>query len=356
MNKLNIHLCILGNHELDYPRNQAVIQTLKSLGVQTHLCHSRTPFPIQHFILLYKYIKCFKKVNAIWVTEGGHRLVPFLKIFSTLTGKKIIFDPFTSRYNTRIEDRKLYKKYSFQSFICKWQDWSSTHMADILVFDTKQHQAYFYKKYNLNKKYGIFPLGTPNPIQHTSKPISQNKKKFQVLFYGNYIPLQGIDILIEAAKILKEKPICFKLIGKGQTFQHIKQLIKKHKLTHVTQLPPQPFHSIQKEILQADLCMGIFDKGIKAQMVVPNKVVQVAALGTPLVSGETPALKTFFTSKKNIYMVEPGNSQALAQTILYVFNHPKESQIIGLNGQKIYQSFFSPTALSHSMENILHML
>ncbi len=45
---------------------------------------------------------------------------------------------------------------------------------------------------------------------------------FNVLFWGNYIPLQGIKYIILAAKELeKHSDICFTLIGKGQDYNNI---------------------------------------------------------------------------------------------------------------------------------------
>ncbi|MEO1271994.1 MAG: hypothetical protein AAFX99_28185, partial [Myxococcota bacterium] len=74
------------------------------------MCHSRAAFPWRHLVLAQKLLQVPRDVKVVYVTEGGHRLVPLVRLLCRWTGRRILFDPFLSRYNTRVEDRKLYTR------------------------------------------------------------------------------------------------------------------------------------------------------------------------------------------------------------------------------------------------------
>ncbi|HKP96529.1 MAG TPA: hypothetical protein VJ385_12295, partial [Fibrobacteria bacterium] len=99
-------VCLLGSHETDYPRNRSIRDALEAAGFRTVSAHSRAPFPWRHLILAWRCLRLRKRAEWIWVTEGGHRLVPWVRCLAFLTGRKVAFDPFLSRYNTRVEDRR----------------------------------------------------------------------------------------------------------------------------------------------------------------------------------------------------------------------------------------------------------
>src|SRR5690606_19097907 len=101
----HLRVALVGHHEKDYPRNCSIKGALEAAGAVVTECHSTAPFPLRHLILAYKYFRIHRTIDVIFVTEGGHRLVPLLRLWAMMTGKPLVFDPFLSRYNTRVEDR-----------------------------------------------------------------------------------------------------------------------------------------------------------------------------------------------------------------------------------------------------------
>ena len=56
----------------------------------------------------------------------------------------------------------------------------------------------------------------------------------QVLYFGGYIPLHGVDVILEAARRLGPTAgITFTLVGDGQDAPAAAAFIKQHQLTHV---------------------------------------------------------------------------------------------------------------------------
>ena len=348
-------VCLYGHHEMEYPRNRIVRQSMEQAGWRVVPCRSRAPFPFRHFILALKYLRLRRQVSVIWITEGGHRLVPFARLMAWCTGKRLIFDPYISRYNTRIEDRGLYRQKGLQALVCLWQDWSSTHAADFLVFDTMMHKDYFFRKYSLKKPFGLFPLGADETVFAPRKTsFRSGDSVFEVLFYGTFIPLQGAEHIVDAAHILRHREnIRFTLIGAGQTLPAIEKKVRELKLPNLVMKPPVPEPQLPGIISRAGLCLGIFGATVKAGLVVPNKVVQSAAMGKAIITARTGAIQQYFRDNQDLLLANPGDGNDLAGKILQLAENSKLRERLEVNARKKFEEHFSLNRLGELMNDIL---
>jgi glycosyltransferase involved in cell wall biosynthesis len=350
-------VCLLGHHEPDYPRNRSVREALEAAGFRVFECHSRAPFPLRHLILAGKYLRVAARVRWVWVTEGGHRLVPFLKLLTALTRRRLAFDPFLSRYNTRIEDRRLYRPGGLQAWICLWQDWSSTHAADALAFDTLEHQRYFESRYRLRKPACVLPVGVDEtlfaPVARAAVPRPYAQDGFQVLFYGTYIPLQGAEWIMEAAALLGGSGIRFTCIGRGQTFAETEARARALRVDNVDLLPNVATEALIPYLAHADVCLGIFGNTVKAAHVVPNKVVQAAAMGKPIVTRDSDPVRRYFRDGESIFLVPPSSPRALADALLALRDDPALRVRLSHAARRAFEAGFSKTALARILKDFL---
>jgi glycosyltransferase involved in cell wall biosynthesis len=346
-------IAVLGQHELDYPRNRTIKNAFQKLGFKIFEIHSRIPFPQRHLSLLKQFFKVYKKVEIIWVTEGGHRFVPLFRLVSFFTNHKIIFDPFTSRYNTRIEDRMLYKPKSLQGLICLWQDWSACKSAHTLVFDTLEHKEYFYKKYKLNKPYQIIPVLIPEEnFVSKVKSVNHFNNKTNILFYGTFIPLQGIQTIIEAGRLAKDSPnFKFSIIGKGQTHKEMQSLA--NGLENIEFIDTVSEIELADYIEKADICLGIFGDTTKASRVVPNKVIQCASMSKPIITRESKAIKTYFENQISIYMIKPNSAIELYNAINTISQSSKLQQDLSTNSRLVFEKSFSQSAVLQKLKTLI---
>ena len=68
-------------------------------------------------------------------------------------------------------------------------------------------------------------------------------------------------------------------------------LIEKLQPTNIEMVGRLPLAQIPLEIASATLCLGVFGTTDKARRVVPNKVFECVAVGRPVVTGDTPAIR-----------------------------------------------------------------
>lgn len=340
-------ICLLGHHETDYPRNRSVRESLEAAGFRVVLCHSRIPFPWRHLSLAWQLLRAEPAARWVFVTEGGHRLVPLVRLVARLGGRRVAFDPFISRYNTRIEDRALHSPRGLQALICKWQDWSSTRAADFLFFDTEEHRQYFRDRYGVRKPSAILPVGVDESVFRPAVPAGPAAPGvLRVLFYGTYIPLQGVEWVVEAAARPEAEGMRFSCIGRGQTFPAVKARALALGLPASLFAEPVPPETLALRIAAADVCLGIFGDTVKAANVVPNKAVQAAAMGKALVTRDSPAIRRYFRDGESALLVPPASPEALAAALRRLRDDPGLRASLGSGAREVFDRHFSRRALA----------
>jgi glycosyltransferase involved in cell wall biosynthesis len=232
--------------------------------------------------------------------------------------KILVFDAFISAYDTLVSDRKKVHPWSPLAWFIWLTDFIDCHIADEILIDTKAHKEYFSRMFRLHRA-DITVVYLEAPEDFRAGPHHHVRSNtFEVLFYGSYIPLQGIDVILKAAAILQDQHACvhFTLIGGGQTYAAMRLLATEWKLENVTFKPFMPLRELPIIIRDADIALGIFGTGDKTQRVIPHKVIECMACGVPVITANTPAIHERYKEGEGIFLVPAGDAHALAKKIV----------------------------------------
>jgi glycosyltransferase involved in cell wall biosynthesis len=166
----------------------------------------------------------------------------------------------------------------------------------------------------------VLPIGCDDrlfrPLEGAS-PAPAGDRLFEVLFFGSFLPLHGVEIIAEAARLLaKEKDIRFRFIGQGQTYPRVRAFFREHGLANAEFLGRLPLSRLPGEIGRADVCLGVFGRTEKSRRVVPHKIYQALAMGKAVVTARNPAVEEFFIHRRSIYMCDEPLAASLALAIL----------------------------------------
>lgn len=266
-----------------------------------------------------KYIKALKEIikyqndfDVIFLAFRGQELLPFVKLIAKIP---IIFDAFVSVYDTLCFDRELFKPESIIGKLCKEYDKFVCNISQKVLVDTQAHQKYFVDEFGANNVEYIYvesdkTLFKPSEV----KPDNIN---YKVLWYGSANPLQGVDVILHAAKLLESKNIVFQIIGPVRKRYH--KLIKDLKLSNTEFIDFIPYENLPEIINNANLCLGgHFSKKDKACRVIPCKIYQFLDCGKPTVAGDNPANRELFFEGSLVYFVKQNDPSALAKTIMEI--------------------------------------
>nr|WP_263324268.1 glycosyltransferase [Neobacillus sp. Marseille-Q6967] len=340
--------------ELDYSRNRVMVDS-KKFSIK------RVDIKNDNFIL--RTIKIFfktlfalitSKTNIVYIPAFNQVNAPFIIFWAKIFGKKLIIDILVSEYDTLVEDRKLADKNSFKARKALFFDKLALKFGEVLICDTELHKEYFLEKFNCNpEKIVVVPVGAE---EHFTLLPQEDQNGFNVVFYGGFSPLHGIDVILKAAAILKEdQDIKFTLVGNGQTKKQMVKLANELDLTNTTFIDKVDYQKLPQFLSNFDVGLGIFGDTAKAKRVVANKVYQLAACNKPVVTMDSPGIKEVFEHNTNIILVSGENDMAanLATAIKDLKNNPSKAKFIAENGYKLMKT-------KYSVENIrgmfLHLL
>jgi len=192
----------------------------------------------------------------LFVAEINHAVMPLAWLLARRHRLLILFDPFVSRYDSLVLDRKQIAQRSWRAGYLYWSDRISMNLADHVLADTHQHRLYYQEKLRVIRPITVVPIGANPQIFHPVSNAAQVTKKksspFQVVFWGKFIPLQGVQYILQAAHILEQQvaPVRFSIYGSGQTFAEMQRLARELNLTNVTFygfIPVEQFDQVLQE-------------------------------------------------------------------------------------------------------------
>jgi glycosyltransferase involved in cell wall biosynthesis len=341
--------------EPEYTRNQMILRALERNFQVVRVTNSSRPFILRNLLIVLKLLpKLWKEHDGVFVGFYGQPLLPIVKL---LTRKPIVFDAFVSTYDTLCFDRKWFKPNSIGGRLAYWLDRYTCLLADRVLLDTKTHADYFAETFDLpREKFSVLYLGYddntfyPRDVQPTEDP-----QQFIVFYYGSFLPLQGIEYIIRAAKLLEHEPaIQFQIAGRGSTYREIRRLAKDLTVTNVEFMGWIPYHQLPIAIACASICLGGHFSAIgKAQRVIAGKTYQFLAMAKPTIVGDNPANRELFTHKKNVYMCRMADEEALAAAIMALKDDQRLRKQIAAEGFRLVTTTLNTEKLSQNLLSII---
>jgi len=339
----NGSILFFGGYEPLYPRINVLWKGLEKLGIALTRCmvKSELKMPIRYPALISRYAGKFRMIDVIFVPSFRHKDVPLAWLLARLTAKKVVFDPLVSRYETRVLDRGDISKGSLQSWHNKNIDRLSFRLPDLLIADTEAHAGFYSEYFDVNRDLiEVVPVGFDEDYFY-EVPYTSDNPQTEVLFFGSFLPLHGVDVIVKAARILKEKKIRFTLIGKGQTYSLAKEIAKDIPPERIKFIEPVSQERLRELIASADVVLGIFGTTPKAELVVPNKLFQSMAVGRAVITADTDAIREIFTGDKHLLTVPAGNPEALAEAIKLLDSESEMRIRLGRDGGDYVRRMFN---------------
>ena len=283
--------------------------------------------------------KMFGK-DFYFVSYMGHFLVIFMRLF---TKKPIVFDFYLSIFDMMCNDRKVYAPESFLGKLTYCIEKKSLEKADYVIVDTTKLINTLSEEYQIDKnKFIRVPL-TINEDNVVSKKVERYKEQFTVLYVGSYIPLHGTQVILEAAKILEERneDIFLLMIGKGPDLEKCQNLAKTFQLKNIEFKGFMSLEELNYYYNAADINLGLFNTGERANAVVLNKTNDSFRVGKPHLTLETDAMKEAFVDNEDIFYVKDIKPETLANRIMDIKLNPDLLKSVGENALISYENKLS---------------
>ena len=318
-----------GDFEPDYNRTRILRRGLEALGhTVTELRYSRKRRPVRAAVRA-----AAAGADVIFLPSFTHADVRFTK--RCLPDRRLIFDPLISRYLTKVHDYRQVHRWSPRAWKNRWKDRRALAAADLVLTDTEAHAAYFHREYDIPAcKFRTLYIGAESDLFYPAEFSTTGT--LRIGFYGAFAPLQGVETILRAAHLLRDRTeLQWEIIGSGFDYTRCRRLATALSLPRLTWRDWLPFAELPGAIRSYDICLGIFGESLKTDLVIPNKIYHYAACGKPVITADTAAVRELFIDRKNILLCQK-SPEDLARKVLQLLD-PAVRATIGDGAAQVLQ-------------------
>lgn len=173
----------------------------------------------------------------------------------------------------------------------------------------------------------IHPLGGPSPMR---RELSVSQDATVCLYSGNMGQKQGLEILVEAARLLEDRSdIVFLFCGDGAARSRLETL--SAGLQNVRFLPLQPLARLNDLLNAADIHL-LPQRDDAADLVMPSKLGAMLASGRPVVATARSGTEIAEVVGRYGVVVAPGDGAAFAAAITDLAAVPDRRAELGAAG------------------------
>ena len=179
--------------------------------------------------------------------------------------------------------------------------------------------------------------------------------RFTVMFAGNLGEMQGLDVVTEAATLLRTRDdIGFVLVGDGVARRGLEAAVEERGLTNVRFVPPQSVDRMADVLSSADVQLVSLKDTPLLRVTMPSKIQATLASGRPVIGAVAgDAAFTINQSGAGI-TVPPGDPGALAEAVVRMRDSTPESlRAKGRAGREYYLRELSQASGSARLETLL---
>ncbi len=174
------------------------------------------------------------------------------------------------------------------------------------------------------------------PEDYTPRLKRQRVEHLEILNIGSLQPYKGQKYLIEACALLKERGIKFRcrIVGSGEEKEPLQNLIEQRKLTDEVFLLGAKTQTEVAVLLHETDCYvqpSVVTASGKKEGI-PVALMEALACAIPSVATSISGVPELVRPNETGYLVEPENSQALADVLQRIDQQPEEAERFGANG------------------------
>ena len=168
------------------------------------------------------------------------------------------------------------------------------------------------------------------------------ESKFVVLYAGNMGEPQGIEFIIEAARLLRNRDILFMFIGRGERKSEAEKLVRQQGLKNVIFIPLQPLYKMPQIWASADVSLVSLRKNI-SHLAFPSKIYSILSSGRPIitVTDKNSEIWNFIEMSRGGVCAEAENANDLAHKVEFLYNNPDLRERMGRRGREFAEKNFS---------------
>lgn len=300
--------------ELEYPRNLSAVDALRTLGAVQVIAPRKGRLSLNLARIALR--TAFARADCAFSFVGFYGQ-PLVFPARLRWRRPLVLDAFVSTWDTYCFDRRIFAPGSLPGRMLFHLDRAACARADRIVVDTQAHADFFHRTFGVPRdRLRVVYVGCDDAHFHPRPLTPESDGARRVLFYGTFLPLHGVDVILDAAHRLREENVSFRIIGSGQQSAAVHAQARRLELRNVEFVDSVPYAALPEEIAASTICLGgHFGRSDKAARVIGAKSFQCMSVGRPTILGDNAANRELFAHGVHAWMVRMGDPDALADGI-----------------------------------------
>lgn len=286
--------------------------------------------------------------------------------FCEILNKRVIFDFYISMYDTIVLDRKIMNPDDSKSIILRNLDrWGHTRYRSIYLNTCEANRYRRLNNLEIDDNTRIIPLSIESrPFAKLPYFTSSYNKVFNMVWWGTYIPLHGLDKILDSCRILikRHRNVHLYILGNNSNLsKEYKLIVENDELLKEKVTISDEYTFSNGKLLpllteKCDLAFGAFGDSEKARTVILNKAIEAVAMKIPVITQYSDAFEEFFYPGTTIFYTE-NNPESMANNIDSIMAMDRNSIIKRIDrAYQVYEDNFSISASKKNFKSLLDEL
>jgi glycosyltransferase involved in cell wall biosynthesis len=314
---------------------------LKKLGIDYYATHKDGTklgkllfFTSQFLVILFK-MPLYKILHFHTSVGWSYIRLSIIFVLAKIFRKKTIWHVHTGEMLTYYADSSLLEKYIIK-FVLRNADvviaLSSNCKKMIETLEPRASIKILLNTVNVND-YEVSNREIHDPVK--------------VLLLGRLEYRKGIHLILKAIEILADENISFVLAGDGDV-EGTRKFVKENRFEKIVSVPGW-ISGDQKLVLlkEADIyILPSYQEGL------PISILEAMSAGLPIISTPVGGIPDAVTDGENGYLIEPGDSEALASKILFLSKNYSVWKKLSLRSSEIAKQKFNMSRIESELTDL----
>lgn len=254
------------------------------------------------------------KPDLVWVPVCRQRDIMAACRWARRNGVKVLFDPMISAWDKKVLEQRKWKADEPRAKKLHALEKKMMNAPDFVTWDTSCHVDFCEREFGVpREKMAALFTGTDEKIFKPGPVPPREGSDFRVLYHGAYIPLHGMEYIVEAARMTEGKGIHWDLLGWGAYKAKTEALAAG--VGNITFLDKVPYAKVPEVIYRADVVLGVFGITEKASRVIGNKIFEAMGCARPVINEYCTGYPPEAKNCKAIKFVPAGDAAAIVKAV-----------------------------------------